>query len=153
MKRKKGPLESMDVADQDAKGKVSLVLSVLAGEKSIAEACRETGLKPLTYYKLEERMVRAMVATAKMPVLRGKRKDPLAEATSLAEETAQLRQEHRRLQSLMRISKKLLRAGARKPRKNGLGRPKASPGPETPAGTPEAPRRPGRPPLHPVTQP
>ena len=91
MRRRKGPLEAMEVEDQDAKGKVSLVLTVLAGEKSIAEACRETGLKPLTYYKLEERMVRAMVATAKLPVLRGKMKDPMAEATSLAEETAQLR--------------------------------------------------------------
>src|SRR5471030_1695841 len=119
MKRKKGPLDSLDVEDKDAKAKVSLVLTVLSGEKSIAEACRETGLKPILYYKLEERMVRAMVATAAMLALRGRRKDPLREATSLAEETEQLRQEHRRLQSLMRISKKLLRGRGRKPRKNG----------------------------------
>ena len=152
MKRRKGPLEGMEVEDQQAKGKVSLVLTVLAGEKSIAEACRETGLKPLTYYKLEERMVGAMLAVAKMPAVRGKRKDPLAEATTLAQETADLRQEHRRLQSLMRISKKLFRTGGRKPRKNGPGRPKqAIPG-GAPPETPEAPRRPGRPPLHPVTQ-
>ena len=152
MRRKKGPLDMVEVEDQDAKGKVSLVLTVLAGEKSIAEACRETGLTPITYYKLEERMVRAMVATAKMPALRGRRKDPLTEATSLAEETTQLRQEHRRLQSLMRISKKLLRTGARKRRKNGPGRPKQTIPAETPAQTPEVPRRPGRPPQHPAAQ-
>jgi hypothetical protein len=152
MKRKKQPLESLDVEDKDAKAKVSLVLTVLAGEKSISEACRETGLKPLSYYKLEERMVRAMVATAKMPALRGRRKDPLSEANSLAEETAQLRQEHRRLQSLMRISKKLLRTGARRGRKPGPGRPKQAISPGTAAETPEPARRPGRPPLHPVTQ-
>lgn len=150
MKRRKGPLEGMDAEDQQAKGKVSLVLTILAGEKSIAEACRETGLKPLTYYKLEERMVGAMLAVAKMPALRGKRKDPLAEATSLAQETAQLRQEHRRLSSLMRISKKLLRAGARKPRKNGPGRPKGAIPPQTLPETPEPARRPGRPPQHPT---
>ena len=151
MKRKKGPLDSLNVEDKDAKAKVSLVLTVLSGEKSIAEACRETGFKPILYYKLEERMVRAMVATAAMPALRGRRKDPLVEATSLAEETEQLRQEHRRLQSLMRISKKLLRKGARRGRKPGPGRPKGSTAPLTEGAEPA--RRLGRPPLHPVTQP
>jgi transposase-like protein len=150
MKRKKGPMDNLDVEDKDAKAKVSLVLTVLSGEKSIAEACRETGFKPILYYKLEERMVRAMVATAAMPALRGRRKDPLVEATSLAQETEQLRQEHRRLQSLMRISKKLLRKGARRGRKPGPGRPKGSTAPLA-EGTEPA-RRPGRPPLHPVTQ-
>jgi len=152
MKRKKGPLDNLEVEDKDAKAKVSLVLTVLSGEKSIAEACRETGFKPILYYKLEERMVQAMVATAKMPALRGRRKDPLVEATSLAEETAQLRQEHRRLQSLMRISKKLLRKGARRGRKPGPGRSKQAISLGTSAETPEPARRPGRPPLHPVTQ-
>jgi transposase-like protein len=149
MKRKKGPMDNLDVEDKDAKAKVSLVLTVLSGEKSIAEACRETGFKPILYYKLEERMVRAMVATAAMPALRGRRKDPLVEATSLAQETEQLRQEHRRLASLMRISSKLFRVKRRKYRKNGLGRPKGSTLPQT-EGTEPA-RRPGRPPLHPVT--
>lgn len=124
MKRRKNPLETLEIEDQDAKGKVSLVLTVLSGEKSISEACRETGLKPILYYKLEERMLRAMLATAAMPAVRGRRKDPLSQANSLAEETAQLREEHRRLQSLMRISKKLLRGRGRKGLKRGPGRPR-----------------------------
>jgi hypothetical protein len=147
MKRRKGPLESMEVKDEEAKGKVSLVLEVLSGEKSIAQACKETGLKPLTYYKLEERMVAAMLESAKMPALRGRRKSPGAEAATLAQQTEELRQEHRRIKSLVRITKKLFRRGTRKMRKNGPGRPK---GPilTSPPAEPEAstPRRPGRPP-------
>ena len=151
MSRKKNPLETLEIEDQDAKGKVSLVLTVLSGEKSISEACRETGLKPLSYYKLEERMLRAMLASASMPSLRGRRKDPLSQASSLVEETAQLREEHRRLQSLMRISKKLLRGRGRKHRKNGPGSPRKGIGASTETAEPA--RRPGRPPLHPITQP
>lgn len=152
MRRKKAPLEKLESDDREAKAKVSLVLEVLSGEKTISAACRETGLKPLSYYKLEERMMRAMLAAAQMPALRGKRKDPLNEARSLAQETDQLRQEQRRLSSLLRISGKLLRTKGRKPRKNGPGRPK---GTTPPVATPEAAepvRRPGRPPLHPVSQ-
>ncbi|MCI0659195.1 MAG: hypothetical protein L0170_19245 [Acidobacteria bacterium] len=147
MKRRKGPMESMEIADEEAKGKVSLVLEVLSGEKTISQACKETGLKPLSYYKMEERMVAAMLDAAKMPALRGRRKSPMAEAASLSAQTEELRQEHRRIKSLVRITKKLFRRGNRKMRKNGPGRPK---GPilTPPATEPEvtAPRRPGRPP-------
>ena len=147
MRRKKQPLDGMDEEDQAAKAKVSVVLEVLAGETTIAEACRQAGVKPIHYYKLEERMVRAMVATAKLKPGRGRRKDPLAEATNLASETEALRQEHRRMQSLLRISKKLLRSGTRKPRKTPLGRPpKVAPTAEG-SPIPTEPRRPGRPPL------
>jgi molybdenum-dependent DNA-binding transcriptional regulator ModE len=147
MKRRKGPLESMEEKDEEAKGKVSLVLEVLSGEKSISQACKETGLKPLTYYKLEERLVGAMLEAAKMPILRGRRKSPGAEAASLAEQTEELRQEHRRIKSLVRITKRLFRQRSRKTRKNGPGRPKGpiltSP-PAEPESTPT--RKPGRPP-------
>ena len=152
MKRKKGPLSKLESEDREAKAKVSLVLQVLSGEKSISGACKETGIKPVSYYKLEERMVKAMLAAAQMPALRGKRKDPLAEATSLAQETELLRQEHRRLASLLRISNKLFRVKGRKPRKNGPGRPKGAISPTAPSETPEPVRRPGRPSLHPVSQ-
>lgn len=148
MRRKLSPLTKLDVEDKDAKAKVSLVLQVLSGEKTITEACKETGIKPISYYKLEERMVRAMVAAAQMPSVKGRRrKDPLAEATSLAQETEQLRQEHRRLASLMRISGKLFRVKRR--RKNGPGRPKGSTLLQTEGALPV--RKPGRPPLTPAT--
>lgn len=146
MKRKKMPLERMEVQDEQAKGKVAIVLEVLAGEKSISQACKETGLKPLQYYKIEDRMVGAMLEAAKMPAVRGKRKDPIGEATTLAEQTESLRQEHRRMRSLVRISKKLFRKGTRKPRKTGPKRPKAEQASETGAEQAEMPRRLGRPP-------
>ena len=146
MRRKKLPVDKMEVQDEQAKGKVSVVLDVLSGEKTITQACKETGLKPLQYYKIEDRMVAAMLEAAKMPAVRGRRGNPMAEATTLAAQTEALRQEHRRMQSLLRISKKLFRRGTRKPRKNGPGRPKGprmtQPGPE---GT-EVPKRLGRPP-------
>ncbi|MCI0656926.1 MAG: hypothetical protein L0170_07630, partial [Acidobacteria bacterium] len=110
-------------------------------------ACKETGLKPLSYYKMEERMVGAMLDAAAMPALRGRRKSPGAEAASLAQQTEELRQEHRRIKSLVRITKKLFRRGTRKMRKNGPGRPKGpilTQAPAEPELTP--PRRPGRPP-------
>ncbi len=144
MGRKKGPLGSLDVEDQEAKSKVSLVLDVLAGEKSISEACRQTGIQPMQYYKLEERMVRAMLAAATLKPGRGRRKDPLAEASALATETDELRKEHRRLKSLVRVSKKLFKTGRRKPRKTGPRGPK--PGSPSPLAATE-PRKPGRPAL------
>lgn len=130
MPRKKDPLENLPAEDKEARGKVAMVLSILAGEKSIAEACRETGLKPLTYYKLEERMLRSMVATAKMPARRGRQKDPLAESTALVSETEELRREHRRLQSLMRVTRKLasgVKRGPGRPRKAATASPPSEP--------------------------
>jgi hypothetical protein len=73
MRRKKLPLEKMQMEDPEAKGKVSLVLQVLSGEKTIAEACKETGLKPLQDYKIEDRMVQGMLQAAKL-FRRGARK-------------------------------------------------------------------------------
>lgn len=134
MKRKKHPLETLPAEDREARAKVAMVLGVLSGEKSIAEACREVGLKPVLYYKIEERMFRAMLSAAAMPPRKGKRRDPLAEATALSQETEALRLEHRRLQSLMRITRKL--AGSKKG-KRGPGRPRKAdserPAPEAPA--------------------
>lgn len=145
MRRKKGPLEKIEVEDPQAKAKVSLVLQVLSGEKTISAACKDTGIQPVQYYKLEEKMVQAMVLAAKMPPRRGRGKDPMVEASSLAEKTEELRQEHRRMQSLMRISRKLLNLGARKPRKNGPRKPKTGLPGES-ATSPEAePRRAAKP--------
>lgn len=128
MRRKVNPLSRLPVTEEEAKAKVSLVIQVLSGEKSISEACRDTGLKPLTYYKLEERLLRGMLLAASMPAARrGRRKDPAAEANQIAAETEDLRQEHRRMQSLVRITRRLFRtAGAR----NG---PKGPRKPRTPA--------------------
>jgi hypothetical protein len=114
MKRKKHPLEQMEISDAEVKGKVSAVLSVLSGEKRIVEVCRETGITLMQYYRLEGRMIQAMVETAKMPPGRGRRKNPMQEMGTLAEKTEILRQEHRRMQSLMRISQKLVKLGGQK---------------------------------------
>jgi transposase-like protein len=147
MKRKKMPLDRMEVTDAPAKAKVAMVLEVLSGEKSIAQACQETGLKPLQYYKLEEKMVRAMLATALLPSGAGRHQVTGAATAAMAEETESLRQEHRRMKSLVRVSRKLLGLGAGKSRKYGPRKAKTSELAQTPPETPEAPRRPGRPPL------
>lgn len=162
MRQRKSPLEKLDVADPEAKAKVMLVLQVLSGEKTINGACREIGLLPLQYYKLEDKMVRAMVETAMLPK-GAPRRDGAEEIRTLSEETEALRQEQRRMQSLVRITRKVLGLKNRRPRKTGPGKPKEAlltqgppsvPGAEAPAADAVKPpaRRPGRPPLHPTPQ-
>ncbi len=51
MRRKHLPLEQAGGANPEAKAKVALVLEVLSGERTISAACKETGLKPPSYYK------------------------------------------------------------------------------------------------------
>jgi transposase-like protein len=147
MKRKKMPLDRMEVTDAPAKAKVAMVLEVLSGEKPISKACQETGLKPLQYYKLEEKMVRAMLSAALLPSGSGRGRAPGIGTAAMAEETESLRQEHRRMKSLVRVSRKLLGLGAGKSRKYGPRKAKTSESAQTPPAAPEAPRRPGRPPL------
>lgn len=149
MKRRTPPMERLQVTDAAAKAKVALVLEVLSGEKPISQACRETGVNMLAYYKLEERMLRAMLAVAQMPPGRRSTRNPAAEASFLAAETEDLRQEHRRIRSLLRVSRKLLAFGQARARKGGPGRPKGSGKKALAQGMVEPPRRPGRPPQHP----
>lgn len=163
MKRRKMPLERLDVTDPEAKAKVMLVLQVLSGEKTINGACREVGLLPLQYYKLEDKMVRAMVERACLPA-GAPRRDGAEEIRTLSEETEALRQEQRRMQSLVRITRKVLGLKNRRPRKTSPGRPKeavltqelapaADPVPGVPTPEPvKAPARRGRPPLNPTPQ-
>lgn len=160
MRRRKSPLERLEVADPEAKAKVMLVLQVLSGEKTINGACREVGLLPLQYYKLEDKMVRAMVETAMIPK-GAPRRDGVEEIRTLSEETEALRREQRRMQSLVRITRKVLGLKNRRPRKTGPGRPREALLTQEPASdpaaagpTPEAvkapPARRGRPPLSPT---
>ena len=116
-RRKKQPMEQVQIADAQAKAKVSIVLQVLSGEKSIAAVCKEAGMNALQYYKLEGKMISAMANAASLPTTRGKKRDPMEAAAELAQQTDQLRQEHRRMQSLLRVSRKLLKTRRRGPRK------------------------------------
>jgi len=81
-------------------------------------------------------MIQAMLAAVAMPPRRGKRRDPALEASWLAEETESLRQEHRRLSALMRVSNKLFKTRLRKPK---LGRPPKAAHPPGPPGKTPAP--------------
>lgn len=147
-KRKKQPLERIAVTDAAAKAKVALVLEVLSGEKSIGAACQEAGVNILQYYKLEEKMLRSMLEAALMPSMRRRGPSPATEATTLAAETEALRAEHRRMRSLVRVSRKLLGLGTGKPRKTGLRSPKTGVWPEATLPGTELPRRRGRLPRH-----
>lgn len=57
------------------------------------------------------------------------------------------------MKSLVRVSRKLLGLGAGKTRKNGPRKAKTSESAQVLPATPEAPRRPGRPPLQPSVSP
>ncbi|MBI4565581.1 MAG: hypothetical protein HY716_12875 [Planctomycetes bacterium] len=149
MRRRVNPLDRLPVSQEEAKAKVALVLQVLSGEKSISEACRETGLKPLSYYKLEERLISGMLSAASMPAVRARRsKDPAAEANQLAAQTEVLREEHRRMQALVRMTKRLFRSRSRKPSLKPPKTGKMTPATDAEPAATEPPRRPGRPPAH-----
>jgi hypothetical protein len=70
-------------------------------------------------------MVSAMLEAARMPAARrSRRRDPSLEANLIATETEELRREHRRMQALVRVTKKLFRQRPRKPGAKPPGRPR-----------------------------
>lgn len=117
----------MQVEDPQVKARVLAVLQALSGDKAISKICEETGLKPMQYYKLESQMLKGMMMAAQSSVEGGRRTSSLADSASLQERNQRLRQENLKMQSLLRLTKKLFKMG-RRTRKTGLkpgpGRPK-----------------------------
>jgi transposase-like protein len=118
--RKRNLESKVEVDQPEVKARVLAVLQSLSGEKTIAEICQETGLKPIQYYKLESQMINGMIFAAQSSLARRKGLNPLMETSNLEERNRQLRQENLRVQSMLRLTRKLFRVG-RKPR--GPGRP------------------------------
>ena len=134
--RKRNVAARVEVENPEVKARVLAVLQALSGEKSITEICEQTGLKQVQYYKLEGQMIQGMVLAAQSSLTGRRGRSPLAASASLEDRNQKLREENLRVQSLLRLTRKLFRSG-RKPRgKRGPGRP---PKGATPPGKTEHP--------------
>jgi transposase-like protein len=78
----------------DAKRRVKLILATLAGERTIAEVCRELGVGETRFHELRQEILSAALAAAE-PKPCGR--PPSPEPTPLEEELAQLREQNKRL--------------------------------------------------------
>ena len=117
MRRRKLDKTIEGATDEMAKAKVLAVLQGLSGEKTIAQICRETGLKPMAYYKMEGQMVKAMMMAAQASSENGQKSKALLESDSLLSRNEALRKENLRIQSMLRLTKKLFRNGPKRRRR------------------------------------
>jgi len=122
--RKRNLEAKVEVDQPEVKARVLAVLQSLSGEKTITEICRETGLKPIQYYKLESQMIGGMILAAQSSVAGRRGRSPLLETSDLGKRNLRLRQENLRMQAMLRLTRKLFKTGSRSP-KNGprRGRP------------------------------
>ena len=118
--RKRDLTSKVEVDQPEVKARVLAVLQSLSGEKTITEICRETGLKPGQYYKLESQMIHGMIFAAQSSLAGRKGRSPLLETSNLEERNRRLRQENLRVQAMLRLTRKLFRVGRRT---RGPGRP------------------------------
>lgn len=107
--RKRNLQNKVLVEDPQVKARVLAVLQALSGEKTISQICEETGLKMVQYYKLESQMLKGMTMAAQSSLEGGRRMSTLAESSTLQERNQKLRQENLRVQSLLRLTKKLFK--------------------------------------------
>jgi len=114
--RKRNLEAKVEVDQPEVKARVLAVLQSLSGEKTITEICRETGLKPLQYYKLESQMIGGMILAAQSSVAGKRGRSPLSETADLGERNRRLRQENLRMQAMLRLTRKLFKNGPRRPK-------------------------------------
>lgn len=138
-RRKKTMLDHLEIPDPQVKARVMAVLQALSGEKGITEICQETGLKQVQYYALETQMLKAMVMAAQASV-QGRKGNLWQESHTLEDRNRKLRQDNRRMQALLRLTKKLFKMGprVRKPRKWEKKLPMGATKPDPMTGSPPA---------------
>ena len=104
------------VEDPQVKARVLAVLQAISGEKPISQICQETGLLVNQYYKLEAQILKGMVLAAQASLPGGTKRNALLDSASLETRNRQLRQDNLRMQSILRLTRKLFKIG-RKPQK------------------------------------
>lgn len=108
-------LESTQELDAIARARCLMVLSVLSGEKPVTEAIGEAKISRGTYYQMETRVLKAMLAA--LNPLAGPKQDgsaDLAAAAARIEELQarieRLEQDKRRAERLLLLTRKAIRA-------------------------------------------
>jgi hypothetical protein len=120
--------------DEMARRRCLMVLSVLSGEKSVSEVVTEAKIARQTYYQIEERGLRAMLA-ALLPAMTesGGPTTPEQKLAYLEKRVKVLEQDKRRLERLLLLTRKVIKPGrvalaVGRPRKRRAPRPSTKPG-------------------------
>lgn len=108
--------------DEMARRRCLLVLSVLSGERAVTDVLEEAQISRGTYYNMEERALRAMLAalapsTIETPL--GTAESPAKRIEELEAKVTQLEREKRRGERLLLLTRKVVRSG---PMKEAAGR-------------------------------
>lgn len=123
--------------DAIAQRRCLMLLSVLSGEKSVEEACREAEVSSAMYYQLEKKALTAMLAS----LVPGAGKDGSAapHVKQLEMRVLQLERECRRSERLLFLTRRVVKPGPATTGKRG--RPKVAPS-STSAGRSRSPASP-----------
>ena len=92
-------------ASREAKRLAAVLLDVLAGSRTPADAALALGVSLPRYYQLEDRGMRGLLAACE-PVPRGPRRDAEAELDALRKEAERLKRELGRQQALVRLTQR-----------------------------------------------
>jgi hypothetical protein len=106
--RKGGPAkigEKIRQAPVEARKTAAVVLDVLAGVRTPAEAAQELALSPACYYLLEARAMAGLLEACR-PKETGRDKNPDRELITLRKEKERLQREVQRLMALQRITRR-----------------------------------------------
>jgi len=95
--------------DEIAQRRCLMVLSVLSGERSLAEACREVEMAPAMYYQLETKALRAMLTALTPGSGSVERPTPLLQ--QLEEKVSMLERDKRRLERLLALTRQTIKPG------------------------------------------
>lgn len=104
-------------AGRDAKRLAAVILEVLAGMRTPAQAAQASNISVPRYYQLELRAMAALV-TACEPQPKGRRRGPLQEVAALQKDNERLRREVSRQQALVRMAQRSIGLTAPAPLKS-----------------------------------
>ena len=105
MRTTKAPRAPVPEASREAKRLAAVVLDVLAGSRTPADAAQALGVSLPRYYQLEGRGMRGLVSACE-PVPRGPRPDPGVELAAVRKENERLARELGRQQALVRLTQR-----------------------------------------------
>jgi hypothetical protein len=104
-------------AGRDAKRLAAVILEVLAGLRTPAQAAQASNFSVPRYYQLELRAM-AVLVTACEPPPKGRRRGPLQEVAALQKDNERLRREVSRQQALVRMAQRSIGLAAPAPLKS-----------------------------------
>jgi hypothetical protein len=123
-------LERKDL-DEMARRRCMMVLTVLSGERAVTDVIEEVQISRGTYYQLEERALKAMLAALMPGGEQAPSESPAARIAELEQKVATLERHKRRSERLLLLTRKLMKPG---PMKGAPGRPRKAKRSSTTAG-------------------